>query len=376
MADASDASCSSITSSVVLHEEDPPVAFLSSSMITCVSEELEMWPSNFLAAPPELLTTLQFDGQGHSGWYKTAFSCYTFEEDPAAGVKLVAKFRNSLVASQSRSTDEKGPFLKRDRGSTHDDPAWKRDYHTMLDDFQQQVILSILSCLYSLETSELPRIAYLCPVLAQAESETHSWYGIIEKALPSFKKPKSWLRSKWKHKDLYMKFRSWCQREHDVQIDDPQGLFCDGDSAFFTDGIIVTRDVGKKYKELLLVMQDIEDAASSICSDVFSHVDFDEGSDSETLDPKPKLKSQLTLEMIKAHGQGKVDIAESFPKKKVWMLDQVVKLKLDLASRKRASEGVQRLQASRPVNLMNGNCMIVEKLISPDPFSSSQIVCL
>lgn len=70
-----------------------------------------------------------------------------------------------------------------------------------------------------------------------------------------------------------MKFRQWCWMEHDIRLDDPQGLFCDGDWVYFTDGIIHCRNVEAAYNRFRLILEDMDDAGSTLCpfSDCGSH---------------------------------------------------------------------------------------------------------
>jgi hypothetical protein len=251
--------------------------FLCSSIITVVSEEIPAWPSGFMAAAPNLLdSSLLFDGSCNQGWYKTGFHCSHFADDQVTE-HLVAKFliSESLSASNLRGTNAKGPFLKLDRGSNYDAPAWERDHTAMLDDYMQQAILSMLSYIYAQKAPDpsAQKLAYLLPVLVKAENDTHTWFGIVEKALPDFTKPTSWQKTDWKHKDLFMDFREWCRMEHDIRLDDPQGLFCDGDWVYFTDGIIHCRNVEEAYNRFTLIVEDMDDAGSTLCpfSDRGSH---------------------------------------------------------------------------------------------------------
>jgi len=295
----SDASSSTSTSSVLLGATDPGVAFLTSSSITSIGDVVQIWPSSFLASPPKLNSTLSFDGYGAAGWYKTAFTGHQSGDDQFGDQLVVAKFRNSLVATSSRCTDEKGPFHKDAHVDPRDGPAWERDYIAMLEDYQQQVILSILAYIYASQSSETPKIAYLQPLLVKAEDEDYLWYGIVENCLPEFRKPRRWKKSDWQHKGVFMKFRAWCAQKHEVQLDDPQGLFCDGEWLYLTDGIVVCRNVGKKYEELLHTLQDME-IEPSTCS---------EGSESSSLADQSELNFEEREPAMVNHV--KVDMGET-----------------------------------------------------------------
>eukprot|EP00930_Biecheleria_cincta_P044975 TRINITY_DN30992_c0_g1_i1.p1 TRINITY_DN30992_c0_g1~~TRINITY_DN30992_c0_g1_i1.p1 ORF type:complete len:336 (-),score=51.71 TRINITY_DN30992_c0_g1_i1:71-1078(-) len=244
--------------------------FLRSSNITVISPEIPAWPSGFMAAAPELLnSSLLFDGSCSQGWYKTGFHCSHLTDDQHVIEHLVAKFHisESLSTSNTRGGTAKGPFLKLDRGSNYDAPAWKGDHIAMLDDYRQQAILSMLSYIYALKTPDpgAKKIAYLLPVLVKTENGTHTWFGIVEKALPEFTKPTSWQKTDWEYKDLFMKFRQWCWLEHGIRLDDPQGLFCDGDWVYFTDGIIHCRNVEETYNRFKLILEDMDDEGSTLC---------------------------------------------------------------------------------------------------------------
>eukprot|EP00931_Biecheleriopsis_adriatica_P056686 TRINITY_DN33600_c0_g1_i1.p1 TRINITY_DN33600_c0_g1~~TRINITY_DN33600_c0_g1_i1.p1 ORF type:complete len:335 (+),score=49.27 TRINITY_DN33600_c0_g1_i1:135-1139(+) len=273
--------------------EDPAMPFLRAATFSCISPPIFLWPEGFLAASPELCTdgngTLEFDGTSQAGWYKSGFNCRIYREELAGHDQLVVKFQTALSSTVCRQgsyfpSSVKGPFVTRDRGNNYDRRPTERDYEAMFDDYQQQKILSMLSYLYASKTksADTPRIAYLLPLLVKAESNTHTWYGIIEKSLPTFKKPTSWQRTKWQYKESYIKFRKWCKKEYGVRLDDPQGLYLEGDWLFLTDGIVHCRSVKSTCQELQLALEKMNDSdMDEVSTACLSSYSCTEGSETE-----------------------------------------------------------------------------------------------